>query len=258
MFSNKVRRIIIKTQSLERIIFGTSSLGSRISFSESIKLLKNIYSLGIRNIDTGPLYGSCQAHTIINQAFKKEDEVKVYSKFLSKIINRNRFLAKLIFLRCGIRSYMNFFDSGVLYKKLVQNKFSKKDIEFFIKKQKKFYPNINFKGWFIHSPSSVINYNLSNEKSIFNDFGFSGSLDLYQSKKFNTFIQTNVENLYKEDLKLIKAKKIFVNRIYSYSAKNNIPIKEIYKELLEMDERIYLVIGTTKIKTMQEIINNII
>ena len=34
--------------------------------------------------------------------------------------------------------------------------------------------------------------------------------------------------------------------------------KEIYKELLEMDERIYLVIGTTKIKTMQEIINNII
>ena len=153
MLSNKVRRIINSSKKIKRIILGTASLGSRLSYKNSINLVSDAYEIGIQTFDTGPLYGACQAHTILNDAFNKNYKIDVYSKFLSKLDNEKRLLAKLIYRRCGIKAYKNFFSSRKLFKKAIYSKINKSDIDFFIEKQKLFYPNICFKGWFLHSPT---------------------------------------------------------------------------------------------------------
>ena len=225
MLSNKVRRIIKNSKQIKRIILGTASLGSRLSYKNSVELVSCAYEIGIQAFDTGPLYGACQAHSILNDAFNQNYKIYVYSKFLSKLVNEKRLFAKLIYRRCGIKAYKNFFLSRKLYKQAIESKINRSDIDLFIEKQKIFYPNIPFKGWFLHSP------------------------------KINTL---KIEDfIYNFDTKKLNTEKIFVNRIYSFAKSKNIPPNEIYKKLLDKDERINIVIGTSKINKLKNIVNNI-
>mgnify|MGYP006167429561 FL=1 len=50
---------------------GTSNYGSRISPSNSIKLLKRSFDSGVNYIDTAPIYGFGNAEIIINKFIKK-------------------------------------------------------------------------------------------------------------------------------------------------------------------------------------------
>ena len=252
MLSNKVRRIIKNSKQIKRIILGTASLGSRLSYKNSVELVSCAYEIGIQAFDTGPLYGACQAHSILNDAFNQNYKIYVYSKFLSKLVNEKRLFAKLIYRRCGIKAYKNFFLSRKLYKQAIESKINKSDIDLFIEKQKIFYPNIPFKGWFLHSPK--IN-TLTIED--FNDFGYSGDLEFYRTSNYNPFIQTSAKSIYNFDTKKLNTEKIFVNRIYSFAKSKNIPPNEIYKKLLDKDERINIVIGTSKINKLKNIVNNI-
>ena len=101
---------------VNRIIFGTASLGSKSNYSQSIKILDHVYSIGIKNFDSGALYGACQAHQIINDFSKDKTDINVSNKFLSKIYNPIRDLSKLAFVGSGINAYRNWWYSNRLYK----------------------------------------------------------------------------------------------------------------------------------------------
>ena len=61
-------------------------------------------------------------------------------------------------------------------------------------KQILFYPNISFKGWFLHSPT--IN-TLKIED--FNNFGYSGELEFYKTYNYKPLIQTSAKSIYNFD-----------------------------------------------------------
>ena len=56
---------------IKNIGVGTSNYGSRISPSNSIKLLKRSFDSGVNYIDTAPIYGFGNAEIIINKFIKK-------------------------------------------------------------------------------------------------------------------------------------------------------------------------------------------
>lgn len=56
---------------IKNIGVGTSNYGSRISPSNSIKLLKKSFDYGVNYIDTAPIYGFGNAEIIINKFIKK-------------------------------------------------------------------------------------------------------------------------------------------------------------------------------------------
>ena len=252
MLSNKVRRIINSSRTIKRIILGTASLGSRLSYKNSVKLVSIACEMGIQAFDTGPLYGACQAHSILNNTFNKNYKIDVYSKFLSKLDNEKRLLAKLIYRRCGIKAYKNFFSSRKLYRQAIYSKINKSDIDLFIERQKIIYPNIHFKGWFLHSPK----INTLKIEDL-NNFGFSGDLENFKVLNYYPLIQTSAKSIHNFDTKKLNTEKIFVNRIHSFAKSKNIQTTQLYKKLLDKDERIYIVIGSTKINILKNIVNSI-
>jgi aryl-alcohol dehydrogenase-like predicted oxidoreductase len=78
---------------IKKIGLGTASLTSIGSYKESINLLNVAYDMGIRHIDTAPLYGSGYAEIIVGDFLKnKRDDIFVTTKFGldgSKIVLKN-------------------------------------------------------------------------------------------------------------------------------------------------------------------------
>lgn len=238
---------------LKRIIFGTASLGSKSNYKESIEILNYVYSLGIRNFDSGPLYGACQAHKIINDFSKNKFDILVSSKFLSRIHNPLREIGKLIFVRSGYNGYQNLTESRKLYEKAANFKLKPEDINNFIVKQNNLYPNVKFDKWFFHSPSNIFLETIS-------AYNYGLSIKLSDKEKIinNKIIQTDANSIFNFNLKKLQAEKIFVNRIHTYAISNKLSTLKIYNRLLGLDKRINIIVGTRKVKILKEIKKNVL
>jgi aryl-alcohol dehydrogenase-like predicted oxidoreductase len=90
-----------------RLIFGSSGLGSRVSFARSVDLVRQAYSLGIRNFDTAPTYGAGYAERILAVALKNS-EASIATKFGQRDDLSVRGIAKKIYR--APRPWL-FFDS---------------------------------------------------------------------------------------------------------------------------------------------------
>lgn len=224
---------------------------------QSIKILEHAYSIGLRFFDSGPLYGACQSHQILDDFSMKKKDIDVYSKFLSKIKNPLRDLSKIIFRRCGINAYQNFWDSRSLFIRASKFGFNNKDIENFIIKQKKIYPNINFVNWFIHSPSESMLKTIKKNSSNCS-YGISTNLLDLEIINNSEIIQTDATSIFKYNLEKLKAKKILVNRIHTYAFSKGFSTIWVYNKLLNLDPRINIILGTRKRYILDQIYKEVI
>jgi len=244
------------SNNLDRVFFGTASIGSKSNYFQSIKILEKVYSLGIKNFDSGPLYGACQSHQIINDFSKEKNDIKVTSKFLSKMHNPYREICKLVLIGCGLNAYKNYWYTNQIYKKATKRKLTSEDIEDFISYQKNLYPNINFVEWFLHSPTKIMLNNflkISSKKR----YGFSTELINFKKVKEASFIQTDAFSIFKANLNKLKAKKILVNRIHTFAFSQKRTTLATYKDLLELDPRINIIIGTRNVQIIKNIVKSI-
>ena len=64
-----------------KFIIGTSHFGASINYKNSEKFLKTAYDIGIRYIDTAPMYGNYKSEKIIGQIIKKNNlPFKIFTK----------------------------------------------------------------------------------------------------------------------------------------------------------------------------------
>jgi len=224
---------------------------------QSIKILEHAYSIGIRFFDSGPLYGACQSHQILDDFSMTKKDLNVYSKFLSKIKNPLRYLSKMIFRRCSINAYQNFWDSRSLFIRASNFGLNNDDIENFIIKQKNIYPNINFVNWFIHSPSKAL-FKTIKKNSLNCSYGISTNLLDHEIINNSEIIQTDATSIFKYNLEKLKAKKILVNRIHTYSLLKGFSTILVYNKLLKLDPRINIILGTRKREILDRIHNEVI
>ena len=79
---------------MNRIILGTSALGSTVSQPEAIKILQTAYESGFRSFDTAPLYGAGYAPGLLSKHLP--DDVTISTKFGSASEPLAKFLLKRI------------------------------------------------------------------------------------------------------------------------------------------------------------------
>lgn len=93
---------------LSRFILGTSHFGGYVDFKNTEKIILGSYKLGLRNLDTSPMYGENKAEKYIGIIKKKHNlRLKIYSKVgLLGFKKNNMFQAKKIPL-----SYKNITNS---------------------------------------------------------------------------------------------------------------------------------------------------
>ena len=120
--------------SLDRIIIGTSSWGSKINFKDSVNLANQLIKTGINNFDTAPNYGAGYSHHILNY-IGNYNCINVNSKFGQKMIFNPYEILKRIYryngLKYFIESNLNLLNYSLTPKKktMVNNKFKKKYIK---------------------------------------------------------------------------------------------------------------------------------
>ena len=187
----------------------------------------------------------------------KKKDLYVYSKFLSKIKNPLRDLSKIIIRRCGVNAYKNFWDSRSLFIRASKFGFNNEDIENFIIKQKNIYPNINFANWFIHSPSKSLLKTIK-KNSLNSSYGISTNLLDLEIINNSEIIQTDATSIFEYNLEKLKAKKILVNRIHTYAFSKGFSTIFVYNELLKLDPRINIILGTRKRYILDQIHNEVI
>lgn len=95
---------------IKKIGLGTASLTSIGSYKEAINLLNVAYDMGIRHIDTAPLYGSGYAEIIVGDFLKsKRDDIFLTTKFGldgSKFIFKD-LIRQFLWLNKLKKSYIN-------------------------------------------------------------------------------------------------------------------------------------------------------
>ena len=137
---------------LRKIIIGTSAWGSKISYSESFKILEELLESGFVQFDTAPNYGSGYSHNIIN-SISKNKKLIINTKFGQKMNLSLKEIFKRIYrfnnLNAFFKSNSNLINYSFQNKKsfwLVSN-IDKNFIEI-----KKDLSNCAIDTFFLHSP----------------------------------------------------------------------------------------------------------
>lgn len=244
---------------LSRVVLGTASLGSRASSKTSQLILELAINEGIHTFDTAPLYGAGQALNILDLIGKGHPEIHIYSKYLSSIYAYSKSIARLIYRRCPANAYSNYYDCYMLMKKARRQKICPEDIYRFTRRQKLRYPNLLFKGWFLHSPPRHITENIGT-LCLPKEYGISVSDDYRDDITMPNcqLFQASARKILTQDLSQFElADKIFVNRIYSYCTEEKMNFLDAVRYLLQKDPRIRVVISTTSKSKLLSIIKEI-
>ena len=75
----------------EKIILGGLIFGSLLNKNQSLAFLEQAYSLGIRDIDTGTLYGNGKSELYLSEYIKETgNKIKIHSKIgLEKVVRKD-------------------------------------------------------------------------------------------------------------------------------------------------------------------------
>ena len=163
----------------------------------------------------------------------------------------------MIFRKCGINAYQNFWDSRSLFIRASKFGLNNEDIANFIIKQKNIYPNIIFIKWFIHSPSKSLFKTIKNNRLNYS-YGISTNLLDLEIAKNSEIIQTDAVSIFKYNLEKLKAKKILVNRIHTYALSKGFSTILVYNILLKIDPIINIILGTRKRNILDQIYKEVI
>ena len=77
---------------MNRIVLGTSALGSTVPQPVALKILEAAYDIGIRNFDTAPLYGAGYAPSLLSRL--RQNDITISTKFGSSWEPLTRFHLK--------------------------------------------------------------------------------------------------------------------------------------------------------------------
>lgn len=235
-----------------RFVLGTASLGSKLGFQNSKALVQCAYGMGFRSFDTAVIYGSYQAHDVLQASLHSVNDAVIYSKFLSSNYTIGRDLVKLLVCRCGYRSYLNFVDVIRLHKQSERGSVSLADLERWIGQQTSRYDRIRISSWLAHSPSPRLLSALK-ESNVFSHYGLSASLNDASAGIETDVLQTDAASFWHFDPQSIRAKKILLHQVVSFSRQIGIEMPALVRRLLVSDPRVSIVVGTTKISRLEEI-----
>lgn len=248
-----------------RLIFGTASLGSKISHRRSVSIVRHAANKGIYRFDSSPLYGACQSQSILSSALAGKPNIEIYSKVLgSPSSSLWRELLKIIYRRNGIKAYLNLIDSmrlATTAKRLDERSNTYNAIitliEEFKSKQISRYPELRFSGWFFHSPTLLQVDRLCSLPGL-SSYHCCG----YNCTNIGRFSQGRIIQIHADLVspemlaKLSFADQVWVHGINS-SRNPLLPPESTakYRYLISLGSNICLVAGATRIASLESIIN---
>ena len=219
-----------------KIIIGTSSWGSKISYKNSLDIGNQLISMGLKNFDTAPNYGGGYSHHILNSLSKKTN-ITVDTKY-GEVVSPN---PKEIFKR--IYRYENYETFKKSFKYLQINKQKRKNEIFWnmdkINKYLDFFiddlSNCKIATFYLHSPPFGIlnkNYlkNLNNfliSKKILLGISWPNmkDLDLLIENFPNIKLQLPMDFFFNlKDKILNNFKNVYINSLFKRSNSKNIKV----------------------------------
>lgn len=259
--------------SLDRIIIGTSSWGSKINFKDSVNLANQLIKTGINNFDTAPNYGAGYSHHILNY-IGNYNCINVNSKFGQKMIFNPYELLKRIYryngLKYFIESNLNLLNYSLTPKKKLWSIISLKKNTLKIKNE---LDKCNLDVLFLHSPKKQLISKdfLKNFENICNLNNFSPGISnvtddfleyLLSYKNQLTLQMPLIQYMkFKKKIKFSK-KNIQINTIYKSKYNQNYFSTDFYtKEILNYFSKfknVKLVIGINSFESFEKLKKNIV
>ena len=242
-----------------RLILGTAGLGSRLGFNKAIQIIKEAANAGIYRFDTAPLYGCCQSQEILARVLQNQQNAEIYSKLLSIPTLSIPSIAKMLYRRSGYKAFSNLYEMWLL-NQFIRRRLDEAEVKLllskFIRSQVNRYPQINFKGWFLHSPS-IKDISIVKSAGLDSFFHCCGDNCIHAYSK-NRIIQIHANSFSPASLGgMVNASEIWIHGIAkSDNPYFNVQLPLRYKKLLREDPRICVVAGCTSLFSLNLILDS--
>ena len=255
----------------EKIIIGTSSWGSKISFDFSLKLGEKLIRLGIKRFDTAPAYGSGYSIYILNLLAKK-NKIIVNNKIGQKYQFSHKEILKRIYRFKNFYYFKKAFVNDSVYSNKEQFFWEKKFLFKKIQKILNEFKILNSDVFFLHDPQeNIINKNFLISINHFLkknncSFGISTNnislLEKIIKLQYPLIIQTSYLNyMYlsnKYNLKNFKFQIYSIIKNYNFQSlkKQKKPLTSILNKYLN-NKNISFIIGINSLKSLNKLKNEI-
>lgn len=256
---------------LEKIIIGTASWGSKISYNEANNIAKQLITNGFDLFDTAPNYGSGYSQNIINNILTKK-KVSVNTKFGQKINFSIREILKRIYRFNNFKSFINSNLNLFNYSLNRNDEFwSVLNLDKNFKKIKNDLNNCLIKTFFLHSPSNK--FLTSEYLSDFSKFCILNNItcgvsnvsdDIFpylMSNHKNFVFQMSLTQYFKYEKIITNNNMIHINSIYSSKyLQNRVSIKnydeDIFKYFLNKSH-VKLILGINSKESVKKLLYKI-
>ena len=258
---------------LNKIIIGTASWGSKISYNDAHHIANELTNSGFNQFDTAQNYGSGYSQDIINKILKNK-KIKVNTKFGQKIQLSFRELFKRIYRFNNFNAFLKSNLNLINYSFQNEEKFWLiSNIDKNLIKIKKDLNNCLIDTFFLHSPHGNIlsqDFLVKFEKfCFFNNLkpGISNiddkSLKNLINKKYKNFtFQLPLLQYFKFEKKILENKNIihlnsiFNSKFEQKKIKKNNYSQEVFKYFSQL-KNVKLIFGINSITSAKKLINNL-
>ena len=252
----------------KKIVIGTSSWGSKISFKKSLELGEKLTSLGLNHFDTAPTYGAGNSHYILNK-LGKNDKIFIDTKYGQLTDLTPKEIAKRFYRFINFESFIKSFEFLKTLKEQIkiEDLWSIKNVEKYLNKFTNDLHNCEIITFYLHSPPyEIINkdyllnfINLIESKNILPGISWpdNRNVDFLLNNFSNIKLQLSIDQFQKSKDKInnknqfINLNSIFRNRNLEKKYQNK--LNEEVIQFLNMKENNKIIIGLNSNKSLEKL-----